>query len=353
MVSHSRCFVLNKAPVKEVDFSEGENATFKLVTKPLRPIENGEILIKTLFLSNDPTQRAWIQKGLKADRMYVDPVREGNVMRSSGLGKVVESKLAKYPEGTIVSCSLKWSDYAIVKEQDVFYPIVDTSVPLTLYLDLLGITGLTAYFGLTDVANLKASDVILVSAASGATGSTVVQIAKNVIGCKRVIGISGGPEKCKYVESIGADACVDYRDKDFARNLYKAAGGKVDVFFDGVGGKILDLGMTLVKPHGQVLACGAITGYNDFSQGRVNNWGQIITQRLHVKGFLVLDYQDRYQEAMKYLVKWLKEGKIKSDEKTFTLVDLSRSSDDFKKIPESWGLLFSDKKGPGKLLTKL
>lgn len=356
MVSESKCFVLNEPPLTDVNFNQDDaNATFKLTTKPLRALEAGELLIKTLYLSNDPTQRAWIQKGLNPDRMYVEPVTQGQVMRSLGLAQIVELKSDKYAAGDIVSTSLQWADYLIIKESAVFNKVADKNVPLPMYLDVLGLTGLTAYFGMLEVAKIKKEDVIVISAALGATGSMCVQIAKNVVGCKKVIGISGGPEKCAYVKLIGADECVDYRSKTFAQDMKAALGEDkyCDVYFDGVGGKVLDTMLLLTKPFGQVIACGAISGYNNFNESRVLNWGQIITQRLTVKGFIILDFAAQYGQAIQELVKWIGEKKIKYDESTFTVVDLSKSDSDFAKIPETWGILFSDKKGPGKLLTKI
>lgn len=353
--SESNCFILKNAPVSVVNLDVSDsNATFQLTKKPLRELKSGELLVKTLYLSNDPTQRAWIQKGIRADRMYVDPVREGDIMRSSGLAQVVELKNDKYRTGDIINTSLNWSDYLIVNDAKIFGKITNKDIPLPMYLDVLGTTGLTAYFGLLDVAKAKETDTIVISAASGATGSMCVQIAKHVIGCKKVIGISGGLEKCKFVTDLGADVCVDYKSKTFAKDILEALEGKFcDIFWDGVGGRVLDVMLSFTKPFGQVIACGAIAGYNDALKTRVLNWGQIITNRLNVKGFIVLDYMKRYEEGMNALIKWIQEGKIHYNEWTFTVVDLSRNPRDFEKIPQSWGILFSNEKGPGKLLTKV
>lgn len=352
----SRCFVLNEPPYSKVNFDSNDpKATFKLTTRELRPLGDGDLLIRTIYLSNDPSQRAWIQKGLVADRMYVEPVLKGQVMRSVGLAEVVELRSAKYAKGDYVNTTLKWADYLVINESAVFGKIADTSVPLPMYLDILGMTGLTAYFGLLEVAKLKKSDVIVISAALGATGSMCVQIAKNVIGCRKVIGISGGQDKCDYVKLLGADFCVDYRSKTFAKDMTKALGDDkyCDVFFDGVGGKILDTMLLLTKPFGQIIACGAISGYNNYAESRVLNWGQIITNRLQVKGFIVLDFQEQNERATKDLIRWVKEKKIQYSPSTYTVIDLSKNKADFAKIPEAWGVLFSPSKGPGKLLTKV
>lgn len=352
----TKCFILNEPPVGEVNFDQqSPNATFKLVSKDLRELKPGEILIKTIYLSNDPTQRAWIQKGLRPDRMYVEPVFQGDIMRLVGLGQVVALASAKYLVGDILNTSLKWADYSIIKEDVVFNKVDDTSVPLPMYLDVLGTTGLTAYFGLLHVAKIKKNDVVVISAALGATGSMCVQIAKKVIGCKKVIGISGGPEKCRFVELLGADFCVDYRSKTFNKDMAAALGEDkfCDVFFDGVGGKVLDTVLGVMKPFGRVVACGAIAGYNDFSQSRVMNWPQIVVKRLAVKGFIVLDFQDKYALGIQQLLRWIKQGLIKYDKSTFSVVDLTGKLSDFEKIPVSWGQLFHQSKGPGKLLTRV
>jgi Putative NADP-dependent oxidoreductases len=351
----SNCFILNEKPRREVNYNlEDEHSTFKLIKKPLGELQEGQILIKSLYLSNDPSQRAWIQKGLVADRMYTAPVNEGEPMRSTGLGMVIDSKDPNFKQGEVLNCDLKWADYVVINKRDVFNKIPDADIPLTWYLDVLGFTGLTAYFGLLQVANLKKSDTIVISAASGATGSMCIQIAKNIVGCKKVIGISGGPEKCKYVESIGADICVDYRDPDLYNNMKKALGDDkyCDVFFDGVGGKVLDTMLNLTKPFGTVVACGTIAGYNDAKKSGIYSWGQIVTNRITVKGFIVLDFAKQYKKAIGEILSWIKEGKIAVSKSSFTLIDLS-APEKFVKIPETWGLLFSDSKGPGKLLTKI
>ncbi|EAZ63871.1 quinone oxidoreductase [Scheffersomyces stipitis CBS 6054] len=351
----STCFIVNEQPYAKVNFDlNDEKSTFKLTTKPLREIQNGELLIKTIYLSNDPTQRAWIQKGMKADRMYVELVGKNQIMRSVGIGQVVQSKLEGYQPGDYVNCVLNWSDYAIIKKDAIYNKITNKSIPLTQYLDVLGTTGITAYVALQKVISLKSTDTVVISAASGATGSMCVQIAKKVVGCKKVIGISGSEDKCKWVESLGADVCVNYKSPTFAKDMSAALGKEkfCDVYMDSVGGKILDVMLGLTKPFGTILACGAIAGYNDFKSSMIANWPQIITNRLTVKGFIVLDFKDSYPEAIQAILKWIKEGKVIANESSFTVVDLT-SPGDFKKIPETWGLLFSDKKGPGKLLTKI
>ncbi|KAM9933227.1 hypothetical protein OXX80_007144 [Metschnikowia pulcherrima] len=323
----AKCFILNEPPVGEVNFdSTSSSATFKLVSRPLRELKPGEMLIKTIYLSNDPTQRAWIQKGLKADRMYVEPVSQGEVMRSVGLGQVLASKSKSFSAGNIVNTNLKWADCCVIPESAVFNKVVDLDVPLPMYLDVLGTTGLTAYFGLLQVAKLTKNDTIVISAASGATGSM-----------------------CASIRALTTTK------KTFAKDLQAALGDArfCDVFFDGVGGKVLDVTLGVMRPFGRVVACGAISGYNDIAKSKVMSWPQIIVKRLDVKGFIVLDFQTQYDEAIKHILQWIKKGLIKYDKSTYTVVDLSKDSADFAKIPDSWGILFGEKKGPGKLLTQV
>ena len=221
----AQTFFLNEAPITGVNYSLGEkHSTFKLSKELIPELKKGQILVKTLYLSNDPSQRAYIQKGVDPERTYAQPVLPGQVMTALGLGEIVALNSDKYSEGQKVTCSLFWQDYCIVNESAVLNVIPDIGLPLTVFLDVLGLTGLTAYFGLLEVAKLKPSDTIIVSAALGATGSMCIQIAKNVIGCKKVIGISGSQEKCNFVESLGSDKCVNHNDKDFKNELKKALG---------------------------------------------------------------------------------------------------------------------------------
>lgn len=351
--TESTAIILNKSPLLEVNYDlKDPESTFKIVQKPIEQLEAGQLLVKTLVLSNDPTQRGWIQKGPPSKRMYTKPVLPGDTMKSFALGQVIESKSLKYKVGEVVCGFLGWSDYIVVSEEGIFNTVPQSKLPLTYFLDILGLTGLTAYFGLLEVAQLKATDVVVISAASGATGSMCVQIAKHVIGCKKVIGISG-TDNLKYVESIGADVAVDYKDPNFYENLEAAIGDGeyADAYFDNVGGSVLDSMLTLVKPFGTVVACGAIAGYNDSKKAIVARWSQIVINRLNVKGFLVFDYKTQYEKAIGDILRWIQEGKIKAGDSFSTIVDLS-GKDDFQKVPVTWGKLFSGK-GPDKLLTKI
>lgn len=350
--TETRSIILNEQVDKDVVYELGKpNSTFKVVKLPLDPLKDGQLLIKALYISNDPTQRSWIQKGVDPERMYTRLVAQGEQMRARGIAQIVESKSSNYKVGELVISELYWADYSVVDEKQVNRK-VDGTLPLPLYLSILGLTGLTAYFGLLDVGKAKKGDTVVISAASGATGSLAVQIAK-AIGCN-VIGITGSEEKSRYVKSIGADAAVNYKDPDFKGKLKEALGEKkyCDIYFDNVGGEILDTMLSLTKVEGTIVACGAISGYNDRSKLRIGNWTEIIANRLNVKGFIVIDFASRFGEGVAKISSWIKEGKVKADETSYSLYDLSEESK-FSEIPETWSLLFRDEKKPGKLLTKL
>ena len=217
------------------------------------------------------------------------------------------------------------------------------------YLGALGLTGLTAYYGTKIIARAGKEDTVVVSGAAGATGSMVVQIAKKMLGCKKVVGIAGSDDKCKWVESLGADLCLNYKKSSFKQDLIKATHGYVEVYFDNVGGDILDLMLTRMKKGGRVAACGAITDYNRSEKSGLKNWFEVISNRIEIKGFIVLDFlaEGKGPEAVKEMVTAAKEGKIKVGEENETVVDTS-----FEAIPKTWMSLFEGA-NTGKLVTKL
>lgn len=255
--------------------------------------------------------------------------------------------------------NLNWREYCVLdvddgsgmgprKVQDI------PGVNVTHFLGALGSTGLTAYYGLVEVAGLKKGERVVVSGAAGATGSMVVQIAKNIVGASYVVGIAGTDEKCRWVERLGADKCLNYKSKNFAKELAEACrgggdDGGVDVFFDNVAGTILDEMLTNLKQDGRVAACGAITGYNGESAEPMKNYFQIITMRLQVRGFIVTDWVAKGQATptVRKLAGAVKEGKIKLDESSETVVDTK-----FEDIPKTWMMLF-DGGNQGKLVTKI
>ncbi|ODV87779.1 hypothetical protein CANARDRAFT_51815 [[Candida] arabinofermentans NRRL YB-2248] len=347
--------ILDNPPTGKVEYDlSSPESTFKVVTKELSESQLGpkQVLVKTLYLSNDPTQRGWIQKDQDPAKAYVPPVLKGDIVKSLGVGKVIAAgSESKYEAGDFVSGFMGWTEYGIIEETAIFTKIDTTKkLPLFYYLTIFGMTSLTAWIGLHEIAEIKETDTVLVSAASGATGSIVVQLAKKIFNCKKVVGISSSEEKCKYVESIGADVCLNYNDEDFAKKLAAASGETgYSVYWDNVGGATLDLALLNLALKGRVVACGAIAAYNDSSLSQINNWFCVITKRLTVKGFIVGDHAAKYGEAINTLTTGLMSGKISVKEGVdFTVVDCQ--GDKFDQVPKTWGKLFSSKPN-GKLVT--
>ena len=344
----SRQFTLANPPT-DLPQLDGPSATWTLETKDLPSLKDDQVLIKVLYISNDPAQRGWISKGIDPDRLYVPPVQVGEVMRSRNVAQVLDSKSQKYAKGDLVLGSTGWADYVVTDAKNLERKI--ESIPglkETHFLGALGLTGLTAYYGTKVIARAGPDDTVVVSGAAGATGSMVVQIAKHMIGCKKVIGMAGDPGKCKWVESLGADVCLNYKDSDFEAQLKKATEGYVEVYFDNVGGDILDLMLTRIKRHGRIAACGAITQYNKGEKDGLKNWFEVIANRIEIQGFIVLDWAARGgPAAIAEMVQAFKDGKIKLGDENETVVDTK-----FEDVPKTWMMLFEGK-NTGKLVTKL
>lgn len=347
--------ILAKSPELKVNLQYGQpDSTFKVVETQLPLLKPGQVLVKVLYLSNDPTQRTWMAPGQDVSRAYRPPILPGDVVRSLALGEVLESTSEKYQKGDIVNGEFGWLQEFVADEASIFNK-VDTSagLPLPLFLSSLGMTGLTAYFGVKEVGQLKEGQSILISAASGATGSMAVQIAKHIVGASKVIGIAGSAEKCKWVESLGADYCANYRDPNWKKKLAEYIGTDyVDVYYDNVGGDQLSFALRKVKRFGRVVACGAIAGYNDPSKLVVTAWPEIIVNRLTVQGFIVSDFVTQFPEGVAAIVLGLQSGKIKATE-GLTVVDLSSEKVPLEKVPETWYRLFTDEKPLGKLISKI
>ncbi|KAJ4396331.1 quinone oxidoreductase [Gnomoniopsis smithogilvyi] len=326
----------------------GANPTFKLTEKTLPELPDGQVLLKNLYFSNDPAQRTWIDKYEDESRLYVPPVKLGNNMRAGAIAEVIESKASNLKKGDhVIGASNEWTQYAVVdaKGLSALQPLPN-NLPITHYHGALGLTGLTAYHGLVDVGKATKDDVLVVSGAAGATGSMVVQIAKKMIGVKKVIGLAGGPKKCEWVKKLGADECIDYKTADWKAKLAKAATGST-LYYDNVGGEILDLMLTRLEKHGRVIACGAISSYNDSGKSvGPENWFQIISMSLRVEGFIVLNYADKFAESRELLVKALEKGQLDITEGEH-VVDTK-----FEDVPKTWLQLFEGG-NTGKLITKL
>jgi len=263
----------------------------------------GEALVKVGWLSIDPTIRGWM-----AMDTYLPAIEIGAPIRSGGLGEVIESNNDDYPVGSTVFGMTGWQEYTVVGAGS--NPIPDGIDP-TAALSVFGITGLTAYFGLLDVGRPVSGETVLVSGAAGATGSVAGQIAK-IKGC-RVVGIAGSDEKCAWLtDELGFDAAINYRTDDIRAAIRAACPNGVDVFFDNVGGDILEAALGSIALRGRVVLCGAIATYNDTSpRPGPNNLSVLISQRGRMEGFIILDYMDRANEAIGELAGWVMNGDVK------------------------------------------
>jgi len=279
---------------------------FRWVKEPVPTPGEGEVLVRNLCLSCDPTQRGWM-----AGDTYMPAVPLGEVMRSFAAGRVVESRSPRFAAGQLVQGLLGWQDYAVTSPEAAGLVPLPAGAPLETALSILGLTGLTAYFGLLEVGRPKADETVVVSGAAGATGSAVGQIAK-IKGC-RAIGIAGGQDKCQYLMSeLGFDAAIDYKSEDVAQRLAETCPNGIDVYFDNVGGGILDAALQRLAMRGRVVICGAISRYNESSpQPGPSHYLHLLVKRGRMEGFLVLDYMDRAAEAVTALATWLKQGKLK------------------------------------------
>lgn len=341
-------WLLAKQPT-DMPHLDGPSATFKLATDVALPdLKDGQVLLKTLYLSNDPAQRGWISASIPADRLYVPPVKVGTPMHARGIAEVVESRADSHKPGMVVAAGTNWTDYCVLDAKDC-PPLPDIAgLGKSHFLGALGTTGLTAYYGLVEIARAKKEDTVVVSGAAGATGSMVVQIAKKMVGCKKVIGMAGSDEKCRWVEKLGADVCLNYKSPTFKEDLNKATAGYVEVYFDNVGGEILDMMLARMKTHGRVAACGSISGYNSESTPYgIKNWFEVITNRIEIRGFIVLDYLHKRQEVVGKFVAAIKEGKLSIGDENETVVPTA-----FEDIPKTWMKLFEGS-NTGKLVTKL
>jgi NADPH-dependent curcumin reductase CurA len=289
---------------------------FRREELPVQQPEEGEVLIKVHYISLDPAMRGWMNEGTT----YVKGVEIGAVMRAFGAGEVILSKHPDYAIGQMVTGLLGVQHYAVEKGA-YLTPVNTAEVPLSWYLGLLGMPGLTAYFGLLDKANPKAGETVLVSGAAGMVGSLVGQIAK-IKGCK-VAGIAGGSEKCTYLtDELGWDVAIDYKNTpDIAARLRETVPNGIDVFFDNVGGEILNAALTHLARGCRIVICGAISQYNQTAPVGPSNYLKIVSARGTLTGIIVFDYFGRAQEAINDISSWVKEGKIKYREQIIPGID--------------------------------
>ncbi|KAL8714090.1 MAG: hypothetical protein Q9220_001818 [cf. Caloplaca sp. 1 TL-2023] len=352
--THTRQWILTSKPTS-LPILSGPSPTFTLRTSPLPPLGRGQLLLRTLYISNDPAQRGWISAYADPARLYAPPVPLGVPMYARSICLVLSSTSDKFKEGEKVLANGGWTEYVVLDAAGAGVQKLRNleGVGETQFLGALGLTGLTAWYGTHEIARVREGERIVVSGAAGATGSMVVQIAKHLLKCDKVIGIAGGQDKCRWVESLGADVCLDYKAEGFKKALKKETEGFVDVYFDNVGGEILDLMLTRLKRHGRVAACGAVAEYNkDAKTGEgygIKNWFEVISNRIEIRGFIVMDFlakQGAVEEATGVLVKGVKEGKIRLEDNE-TVVETG-----FEGVVETWMKLFEGG-NRGKLVTKL
>ncbi|KAI4102547.1 MAG: hypothetical protein LQ339_004564 [Xanthoria mediterranea] len=286
--------------------------TFTLKTNDIpkaADLNDGEVLFQSLYLSLDPAMRGWMND----TRSYIPPVGINETMRGACIGLIKASKSPSFPTGSHAMGTVGWTEYAIVHSKALQKVDVPKNGKLTDALGVLGLTGLTAYFGILSVGQVKAGDFVVVSGAAGATGSVVGQIAK--IKGARVLGIAGSEDKVTWLkERLGFDDALNYKDAEFPLKFKEATKDYIDVFFDNVGGEILDLALARAKPHARFVICGAISQYNSSKPQGPKNYLNIISQRIRLEGFIVYDYTSQYAHARTELAAWLSEGKIQRKE---------------------------------------
>ncbi len=301
-MTENKKWILKKRPIGLVDESN-----FDFIEEELPAVKDGEILIQNEYLSVDPTQRMWL-----ADMPgYLPPIQIDEVIRSSGMGRVIQSKSDKFDEGDLVNGLVGWQTHLISDGKG--FTKVPEILPIPTMINVLGLTGITAYYGLLDVGQPKEGDTVVVSGAAGATGSVVAQIAK-IKGCN-VIGIAGGEEKCAWLEECGLDHVIDYKATKATKEVGRIAKNGIDIYFDNVGGPLLEAVLFKINLNARIVICGAISNYasTDMPVGP-RNLSSLIINRARMEGFLVLDYLHRSDEAIQELSKWLIDGKIKHRE---------------------------------------
>ena len=298
----NRQFLLAARPygmVKESDFEYAEG--------PVPTIGEGEALVKTRYISLDPSMRGQMEN--RAD--YVAPLQFGDVMRARGVAEIVNSKSNKLPEGALAWGTYGMQDYAVVREDTPQFRLLAKDEDPQLALGALGSTGLTAYFGMLDVGRPKPGDIVVISGAAGATGSIAGQIAK-IKGCT-VFGMAGNDEKCAWLRTLGFDGVINYKTQNVGEELDQLCPDGMNIFFDNVGGEILDLCLDRLKLHSTVVLCGGISRYNATGDlAGPKNYFNLIFRRSRMEGFLLHDYADRFSGAVQEMRGWVDEGRLKS-----------------------------------------
>lgn len=315
-----------------------KRSDWSLTEEPVPEPAEGQFLVQTRFISLDPAMRGWMNEG----KSYIPPVGLGEVMRAGAVGKVIASRHPGFKAGEFVSGGFGVQEYALSDGKGVIR--VDPRIaPLPVYLGTLGMPGMTAYFGLLDIGKPQPGQTVVVSGAAGAVGTVVGQIAR-LKGCK-VIGIAGGRDKCDWiVNELGFDAAIDYKSEDVRKALRSHAPAGIDVYFDNVGGEILDAALANLARGARIVICGAISQYNTTGamQGP-SNYLSLLVNRASMTGMVVFDYAERYAEAAREMAGWMIEGKLKAR---------SEIVEGFERFPETLLMLFRGE-NTGKLVLKL
>ncbi|EJD02817.1 NAD-binding protein [Fomitiporia mediterranea MF3/22] len=339
----------------DLDLSSSPSGTFTVKEIPIpNPLPEDSLLVQVTYLSNEPGLRIFLQESIQFERNDMVPYQLGSpIMLHTALGRILQiggnDSNGTHKVGDIVQISRSsWADYVVVKK-NVARPRKEIpGVPISAYVGGLGSSGATAYWALKDILKPKETDTLVVSGAAGAVGNVALQFAKKVIGVKRVIGIAGTDEKCKWLKSVGADEAVNYKSPTFVEDLKKATPDKVDLFFDNVGGLILDEVMMRMKPHGTICAVGIMAREDAQAPFVLRNYGQILVNRLLLEGFTLYDYFDRLGEAEEALTAAAVAGKLILNSAE-TVVDVHGKVEE---IPRVWNGLFTGV-NTGKLITKV
>ena len=315
-----------------------DESTWETVQTEIPTAQDGQVVVKQHYISLDPAMRGWMNEG----KSYIPPVQIGAVMRAGSIGEVVESKHPTFKVGDVISGAGGVQQYAVTDGKD-WYKVDTKLASMPIYIGTLGMPGMTAYFGILEVGAIKEGDIVLVSGAAGAVGSIVGQIAK-IKGCT-VIGIAGGPEKCQYLkDELGFDGAIDYKNENVYKALKELCPKGIDVYFDNVGGEILDIALANLRMRARIVVCGAISQYNDLKNVYgPKNYLNLLVSRARMEGMVVFDYAKDYQKAAMEMGMWMAQGKLKSKE------DIYEGIDNFR---ETFLRLFSGEK-LGKLVLKV
>tara|TARA_R110002073_G_scaffold128999_3_gene275087 strand:+ start:42811 stop:43815 length:1005 start_codon:yes stop_codon:yes gene_type:complete len=316
-----------------------DESTWSIEQSSIPELKEGEVLIQHHYISLDPAMRGW----MNANKSYIDPIAIDDVMRAGSIGKVVKSN--NHPKYKIGDCLTGWGGVQqyVATDGTGWHKVDDSIAPMPLFISTLGMPGMTAYFGILEVGKLKEGDIVLVSGAAGAVGSVVGQIAK-IKGCT-VVGIAGGQDKCDYlVNELGFDAAIDYKSENIYAALKEKCPKGIDVYFDNVGGEILNAALAKLRMHARIVICGAISQYNSLENTKgPSNYLNLLVKRASMQGMVVMDYASDYGKAAQEMGMWIAQGKLKSKEDIYNRIE---------NFQETFNRLFSgDKKG--KLVLKV